>query len=216
MVDTSSLSTLPSVIKEGIDNRLKDLHTALPGIIKSFDASTQLASVQPCIKRVFKTRDAGVEFTTPADLPLLINVPIQFPRGGGFSLTMPIKPEDECLLIFSERSIDFWHEKGGTQLPGARRFHDLSDAIALVGLSSKPNKIPNYNPDSMELKADDGSVSVKWNADGTINVTANSEVIVTAPLSTVNGNAIVNGNTVMNGNLTVTGVINTPSVMFLP
>ena len=51
MVDTTSLSTLPSVIKEGIDNRLKDLHTAS-------SASTFLSP--PC-RLPLKTQSARTE-----------------------------------------------------------------------------------------------------------------------------------------------------------
>lgn len=172
----SNLSTLASVIKHGIESRLKDLHTAMPGIIISFDSVNQLASVQPAIKRVFKAIDGEKEILTPTDLPLLINVPVQFPRGGGFSMTFPISPGDECLLTFVERSIDKWHKFGGVQEAGAKRFHALSDATALVGLSSEPNKIPNFDPLNTEIKKDDGSVSIKWNSNGSMDIFAISDV----------------------------------------
>lgn len=129
----------------------------MPGIVKSFDAESQTATVQPAIKRIFKTVNEDVEILTPVDLPVLINVPIVFPRGGGFSMTFPVAKGDECLLVFSERSIDNWHRSGGSQKPLARRFHSISDAIAMVGLSSLPNKIPNYSSSSVQIKKDDGS-----------------------------------------------------------
>lgn len=163
-----SVSTLASVVKAGVENRLKELHTAMPGIVQSFDAVLQLASVQPAIKRIFKTADGTTEILTPNDLPVLINVPVIFPRGGGFSLTFPVAKGNECLLVFCERSIDNWHKFGTVREPGARRFHHLSDATAFVGLSSIPNKVPNYDPTNMELKADDGSVSIKLKVNGGI------------------------------------------------
>lgn len=232
MSDTSSnISTLASTIKQGITSQLKDLHTSLPGIIQSFDAATQLATVQPAIKRVFVTRegDGDTEFLTPSNLPILINVPVVFPRGGGFSLTMPVKPGDECLVVFCERSIDNWHETGKIRVPGARRFHSLSDATAFVGLSSIPNKIPNYDPNNMEIKKDDGSVSIKLLDNGdleivsqgnitatitgdatltctNLDVTASATATVTCPESTFIGNVTVNGN------ITSTGIISSPTV----
>ena len=45
-----ALATLAANIKQGVENRLKDLHTSMPGIVESFDPLTQLASVQPAIK----------------------------------------------------------------------------------------------------------------------------------------------------------------------
>lgn len=177
---SDSLATLASNIKKGIENYVKDLHTSMPGIIVSFDASTQLASVQPAIKRIFKTNDGEKELMTPTELPLLINVPVQFPRGGGFSLTFPVKPGDECLLVFCERSIDYWHKFGGVQEPGARRFHHLSDATAFVGLSSLVNKVPAYDPINTVIKKDDESVFIKWNADSSLSVHADNNINVTS------------------------------------
>lgn len=152
-----NLSTLASNIKHGIEGRIKDLHTSLPGIVESFDTATQLARVQPAVKRIFITRDGDVEILTPYDLPVLINVPVIFPRGGGFSLTFPVKKGDECLLTFCERSIDDWHRTGKSKKPSARRFHSLSDATAFVGLSSIPNKISSYSSTDIQIKKDDGS-----------------------------------------------------------
>ena len=163
---SNNLNTLASVIKTGIENRLKDLHTAMPGIVETFDAVLQTATIQPAVKRVFKLDTGTKEVLTPSNLPLLINVPVQFPRGGGFSLTFPVAKGDECLLVFCERSFDNWHKFGTVREPGARRFHSLSDATAFVGLSSIPNKVPNYDPTNMELKKDDGSVVLSIKADG--------------------------------------------------
>lgn len=196
MDSSPSLASLPSVIKQGIENRLKELHTSLPGIIQSFDAATQLASVQPAIKRIFKTLEQDVEMLVPTALPLLINVPIQFPRGGGFSLTFPVQKGDECLLVFCERSIDNWYRTGKVETPLDRRFHDFSDATAFVGISSSPNAVPNYDPDNVQLKKDDGTVSVTLK-ELTLELTAvNTKVI---------GNFEVTGDTVLAANVTSNG-----------
>ncbi len=193
---STQLATLAANIKQGIESHIKELHTSMPGIIESFDAATQLASVQPAIKRVFKTDLGDREILTPSPLPILINVLVQFPRGGGFSLTFPVKKGDECLLVFCERSIDNWHKFGGVKDPGARRFHALSDATAFVGVSSLVNKVPNYDATNTQIKKDDGSVFITLkdsgamdiHADADINVTSDTEVKITAPLMTLTGN----------------------------
>lgn len=224
---TPGLSTLASNIKQGIDARIKDLHTSMPGIIESFDAGTQLASVQPAIRRIFVSRDGDKETLVPSDLPILINVPVIFPRGGGFSLTFPVVKGDECLLTFCERSIDNWHETGEVKKPGARRFHSLSDATAFVGLSSLPNKVPNYDPTNVELKKDDGTVSIKLKgnsdldivAEGSMKATITKDVNISCKDITVNAtstaivncpNSTFNGNVTVNGNITFTGIVAGP------
>lgn len=207
MFNNPSLSTLASNIKQGVDARLKELHTSIPGIIESFDAEKQLASIQPAIKRIFITREGNEEILTPSDLPILINVPVIFPRGGGFSLTFPVKKGDECLLTFCERSIDNWHATGKIQIPGARRFHSLSDATAFVGLSSLTNKIPNYDDTSTQLKSDDGKVEITLLTDGTISTKAETKVTVDAPDAEFTGNVKILGNLEVIGSSTLSSTV---------
>lgn len=190
----TSLSTLASNIKQGIEARLKDLHTSIPGIVESFDAEKQLATIQPAVKRVFIIQNGDTEILTPSDLPILINVPVIFPRGGGFSLTFPVKKGDECLLTFCERSIDNWHETGKVKIPGAKRFHSLSDATCFVGLSSLTNKIPDYDDTNTQLKSDDGKVEITLLTDGTISIKAETKVTVDAPDAEFTGNVKIFGN----------------------
>lgn len=206
------IATLAALIQKGFLEGSKNLHTSLPGIIVSFEPSTQLASIQPAIRRVFKTREESVDILTPTDLPVLINVPIVFPRGGGFSLTFPVAVGDECLLVFCERAIDNWHQFGGVRTPISKRFHALSDAVAMVGLSSINNKIPSYNPDSVELKSDDGNVIYTLNDDGTSTIKATGQLTIDTPESLITGNVTINGDltviseTILSEDVTSNGV----------
>lgn len=207
MHNNQSLSTLASNIKQGINSHIKELHTSTPGIIESFDAEKQLATVQPAIKRVFVTREGNKEILSPSELPLLINVPIIFPRGGGFSLTFPVKKGDECLLTFCERSIDNWHKTGKIEIPGAKRFHSLSDATAFVGLSSLINKVPNYDSTNTQLKSDDSKVEITLLTNGTINIKANTKVTVDAPDAEFTGNVKIFGNLEVIGSTSLSSTV---------
>lgn len=119
-----------------INSALNDVHTAIPGIIMSFNKDERTAEVQPAIKRVFINNDGEPE---AHDLPPCLDVPVVFPGGGGFELLFNVQEGDECLLIFSERCIDGWYETGDTAEPYDLRRHDLSDAFAIVGVKSKPS-----------------------------------------------------------------------------
>lgn len=192
---SSGIQNLTANIKKGVQNYALDLHTAMPGIIESFDAVKQTASVQPAVRRIFKRTDGEDVFLVPEALPLLINVPVQFPRGGGFSLTFPVTKGDECLLVFCERSIDNWHQYGGLRDPAGKRFHHLSDATAFVGLSSVPNKVPDYSTANTELKKDDDSVRVSLTPNGQLILKAATQVTIEAPDTVVTGNFQVQGET---------------------
>lgn len=192
-----------AVVVQAIENAFKDLHTTMPGTIQSFDPATQIASVQLGIKRVFKKEDEeGNEQKRYEALPKLINVPVIFPRGGGFTLTFPVKKGDECIVIFNERSIDNWNKNGGVQNPGAWRMHDLSDAVCMVGLSSQPNKISGFDANNVQLRNDTGDSYVTIKTDKTIEIVSPTEVIVDAPDSTFTGNVQIDGDMNVTGDVT--------------
>lgn len=142
-----------------VESRLKELHTCLPGIIDSYDPLTQTASVQPAIQRVW-TEKGGVA------LPLCVDVPVAFPGGGDYFLTFPVQRGDECILFFSERCIDFWYLNGGVQLPAEYRLHDLSDAMAVVGINSQARRLTNVQTDGAELRTRSRSTFIKLTETG--------------------------------------------------
>ena len=99
----------------------EQLRVALPGVIQSFDPDTVTAVVQPAIRYIERDNDGN---KATKDYPLLVDVPVVFPRGGGCTLTFPVKEGDECLVIFADRCIDFWWQSGGIQEPVDGRMHD--------------------------------------------------------------------------------------------
>lgn len=169
-----------------IDNKLMDVHTALPAIIISFDANKRTVSAQPTIQRVFSEGEgkAGAD-----NLPPCVDVPVVFPMGGGYELTFPVDKGDECLLVFSERCIDSWFETGQPSEPADFRQHDLSDAFAIVGVRSLANIQPVWT-EGVELHGNGNHVriddsSVELGAGGaTLKLTSsglNCSVPITAP-----------------------------------
>jgi hypothetical protein len=136
------------------------LRVAMPGIIQSFDPDAVTCTVQPALKGKNAVSSGDIE---SVNLPLLVDVPVIFPRGGGCTLTFPVAPGDECLLIFSDRCIDFWWQSGGVQEPVDSRQHDLSDAFAIVGPQSQAQKIDNISTSAVELRSDDGNTKLSLN-----------------------------------------------------
>ena len=171
------------------------LRVALPGIIQSFDPVAVTCTVQPAIKGALRNADND---PVSVSLPLLVDVPVIFPRGGGCTITFPIAKGDECLVIFSDRCIDFWWQNGGVQEPVDPRQHDLSDAFALVGPQSQAEKIGNISTDSLQIRTDKGNAFIELKQGG--------EVTITTPQLTVNGNVTVNGEVHSSGDQTASGI----------
>lgn len=170
--DSQSVASAEEAAAAQIDGRLKELHTAGPGIINSYDPETRTCSVQPAIKRVFN----GVA----VDLPLCVDCPVQFPEGGGFILTFPLQPGDEVLLVLAERAIDNWFAAGGTQEPAEYRMHDLSDGFAIAGIRNQTRNLAAISATDVELRNEDGSQRISLAPNGDISQ-------VTGPASTVLG-----------------------------
>ncbi len=223
--ETSNTSDggLAGVIQQGIRNYMKDMHTCLPGKIVSFNGEKQLAEVQLLITR---------EFTNGEIEPLakLINVPVWFPRAGGFNITFPVAIDDECLVLFAERSIDRWFKESDVQPPNDVRMHSLSDAICLVGMSSEPKVIPNFDTANLQIRNEEkdqtftmkpdkdieivtGTVEIKMlNASETINMVAPVAVNIDTPLATfstdvqIDGKLNVDSDTSLSDTVTSNGV----------
>lgn len=160
-------TTLGSVILEAIRARMVETHTALPGIIESFDADNQTAKIRIPLKRDIRDTDGN---ETTRDWPILPAVPVWMPHAGGFHFTLPVVEGDECLVIFLERDVSRWYENGVEQSPETRRLHDISDGIALVGLDRKSRRIDPYNALDLVISNDAGDQSIILRENGDIEV----------------------------------------------
>jgi hypothetical protein len=196
-------------LRELIDRMMLRVNTACPGTVESFDAATQTAKVLPSIRMKTYIGEEGF-----LDYPPIVNVPVVFPFAStaGFALTLPVRQGDPCLLVFSQRAIDNWHENGGVQPPEdavAGRHHDLTDAIAIMAPSPLSQVLGAWEADGIELRnraktsritlkddsieAQCGSTTMTIDAAGTVEVVAPSAVTVTTPLATFSGNLQVGG-----------------------
>lgn len=172
--------------------------TALPGIINSIDFTSMTCEVQPTIQGVVVDKDGNPQ---AVNLPLVPDVPIVFPKGGGFLITMPLAVGDEVLLVFSCRDIDAWWQSGGIQQAMEARMHDLSDAFAIPGPYSKP-KVPSaISSADLQIRNNAGDTYVSIGADGKIKLVSLTEIDITAPAVNITGSVVVAG-TVACGALT--------------
>ena len=164
------------VLRTALDQFARKMRVACPGIIQSFDSSKQTVSVQLAIMEELSKNGER----TSVKIPILEDIPIVVPRGGGFSITLPIAVGDECLVVFGDMCIDSWWQSGGdNNIQMDRRRHDLSDGFAILGCWNQKKVISNYSVNSIQIRNDSGAdyVEVK---DGNINVVSSSEVNITA------------------------------------
>lgn len=132
-------TTLLEAMIKTLDSRSADLHTAIPGIVRSYSATNQTADIEPALLRVVPAADDSEE--DPRErLPVLPAVPIAWPRAGGFFLHFPVNVGDSVLLVFCESDINAWRASGRVSDPGVFERHVLSGAVAVPGLYPRTNK----------------------------------------------------------------------------
>lgn len=173
-------------LRAAMDGRLAEVWTALPGIVQSFDPDAMTVTVQPSVKGTITAPDGA---TSRVPLPLLVDVPVVFPSGGGFTLTFPVREGDECLAVLASRCIDAWWQSGGVQEPLEPRMHNLSDAFAFVGPFSQPRTLPDVSTEDVELRTDDGQAHVAIKPDLTIEARNPAASMILTPGGEVSAEA---------------------------
>lgn len=183
--------------------------TALPAIVQSFDAAAETIAAQPAIQA--RVRDKTGAHTW-VDLPLLVDVPVVFQGGGGFTLTFEPVVGDEALIVFASRCIDNWWLAGGVQAQAELRMHDLSDGFALVGLKSQPRVLAGgVKPGVAQLRSDDGGMYVELAAGHVCNIVAPGGINITGPV-TINGTAHITAAVTADATITAADKITAPTV----
>lgn len=205
--DELATSLDPQTINNAVLTQLLETHTAIPGIIDKFDAEKQTAEVRPALKVLYAPDNevAGKPQWVPATL--CVDVPVVFPGNANYMLTFPVKQGDECLLVFAERCINHWFTQGGVQEQEELTHHDASDAIAVMGLRSQPNKITDFNNNNLQLRNADGDVVVTLDENGKITVdVSGTTMLVEDGKVTIRADAIkLTGDVQITGDLDIKG-----------
>lgn len=167
------VTELKNLIKEKINN----IHTAVPGEIVSIDDATGRASILPKVQMRFSNGKV-------LDFPIITGVPLVMPQSGinGASIVFPVSPGDQCLVVFSEQSLDYWLEDGTTN---SHLKYSLTGAIAIPGL------MKSITRDVKEANKS-GAIIIK---------NKNAKIMVSDASVAISGDLIVDGDLVINGEI---------------
>ena len=217
------------VARATAQSAISKIWTALPAIVQSVDFEKQTISAQPAIQGVQTLQEGG---TQNVNLPLLVDVPICYPKCADFALTLPLKAGDEVLIIFAARCIDSWWQSGGaSNAPAENRICDLSDGFAVLAPTSQPKRLSNVSASNVQLRNTAGDVFIEidpagkvqvkanefvaniagnatWNVGGNFSIAAGGSVSVQGADITEQGATItLNGETTVNGTTTLNGAL---------
>lgn len=105
--------------------------------------------------------------------------------------TFPLTQGMECILLFNDRELETWFINGGSNIQAYPRMHDLTDAVAIVGIRSLPQMIQIltdclhlfYGQSELQVKAPEVNISSP-----VVNIRADSQILLDAPDITTKGN----------------------------
>lgn len=164
---------LSDLLNERIRQALLTLNCVNVGIIQSFDAAKQTATVSIAYKRSFFDMDASGKTTQRlVNYPALLDVPVVVMSGGAGRVTFPIASGDECLVLFNDRDIDNWFKSGQVGPVASLRLHSMADGFAIVGVRSLARSIQGY--DTTRTRLQQGNAY--WATNGTKLKAANATV----------------------------------------
>lgn len=180
------------------------IRCAAPGIVTAVNLTAQTCTVKLALQARYSD-ETGTETWT--DLPLLQDVPIVWPRAGGYALTFPVKAGDECLVVFGDQCIDAWWQSGGTQKPMDDRRHDLSDGFAVFGCTSQPRKLPSVSSSAVELRTEDRSNYLSLTK-GTLTINITGKTTLNCPSTEITGDVLIDKTLTVKGLITGQGGFN--------
>lgn len=186
----SRLGNNPTILLDIIQNHLDlfsfDLRCAAPAVVVSYDSSQQTVDVRLATKEILRfLTEKGYDIQS-LDIDIIPDVPIVMPRAGNFVITFPVQEGDECLVVFADTCIDSWWNSGLTknkegqytgQEPISMRRHDLSDAFAILGPWSQPNRLTSLSTTCMEIKTIDDANKIQIK-DDSIKISINDTTYV--------------------------------------
>ena len=156
-------------IKNVVNDIVRDVHTAVPCKIVSFDPDKCEASVQPTAK--FRKPDGST-----IDFPQVHEVPVYFPQSAmqGITFVYHIKPDDEGHLHIMEQALDQW--RTGAETDTELKF-DMQNAVFVPGLFAKYNPLVKraHENESIIIQRDDSYVEL-YGTTGQIDIYATGDI----------------------------------------
>jgi len=130
---TNEISTIEKSSQRIVEDRLRKISTAIPGVIESYDPDSKTAKCSVNISDFIK--GDGSELVEN-EWPPLEETPVWFPGGSVFAELFPLKAGDPCLLIFCQRDIAEWFLSNGKEpvSPADTEIFNKSSAICLPRL----------------------------------------------------------------------------------
>lgn len=106
---------LESIIEAGLESLKGSIYVCMPGAVVAYHAATQTADVQPMIQDVRFNIETDAVVYEP--WPVMLQVPVAWPRFGSFVIAGPLQPNDQVVLHAFDLDPTAWRTQGRSQAP---------------------------------------------------------------------------------------------------
>lgn len=144
--------TTEDLVRTLIDADRAEQWTSLPCIVVKKSADGHSVTLKSAVMVPQRQDDGSV---THVELPVFVDVPINFSGGGGYTHTFPLNAGDEGWVEVSTLGQGVWLQNGGVQQPQDIARHALSDVRFRPGARSDPRKLKGVSPTSAQTRTDD-------------------------------------------------------------
>jgi hypothetical protein len=150
------MNDLHEILKDSFDYNFDRYSFCKTGIITAVN-SDNTVNVKPSILKA--NPDGSVQ-----EQPIIYNVQVCGQRTASASVTLPIAKGDQCLLLFTDESLDNWQQSKSSEAinPEDSRTHDVSDCICIVGLWQN-GKGDSVDYESLTIKNQNCKMVIKDN-----------------------------------------------------
>jgi hypothetical protein len=140
------------------ESERREIVTTFDATIGGYDRASQMATVNPKLKRKFGDKDLAA--------PPLEKIKIVMPGGGGFGLHFDLAAGDPVVAHARMRNTDTSQTDGSDANAAPGRMHDLSDAIAFPGGGDDAKTMANMPAGGAHFGKNDGKSGMQARADG--------------------------------------------------
>lgn len=125
---------IEDAVEQTVESRIRRMHVAGPGRVKKYDAQARTVDIEPMIVPPMPEGTDEDDGDKDAPLPVLMSVPVMFPRAGGVEITLPVQAGDTMLIVWTDWDLGRWRASGDKRRPISTAKHGVSGAVAIPGL----------------------------------------------------------------------------------
>jgi hypothetical protein len=161
-------------------DRQRELYTSFPAKVVRYDSANGTVDVEPAVMCELPGYDhEPLEFE---DLGELVNIPIQWPRAGGFVITFPVRVGDWVKVHCSIQSTLVWRGTGEVHShPGISDPHGLNGCWAEPGCYPDILRVQNVSTTDLVIGKEDGTAVIRMTPAGSVRINSPDVAVGNGP-----------------------------------